>query len=135
MSRKPLLPEACREPISHYSASKVKTLFEKIYDGEIPAEILHRDEICCAFRDISPQAPTHVLVIPRKPIPRLGEATADDQSILGHLLLTAGKIARDLGLAETGFRTVINHGPHGGETVPHLHVHLLGGRPLTWPPG
>jgi histidine triad (HIT) family protein len=113
----------------------VKTLFEKIYDGEILADIIHRDEICCAFRDISPQAPTHILIIPRKPIPRLGEADAADQEILGHLLLTAGKVARELGLAETGFRTVINHGSHGGETVPHLHVHLLGGRQLTWPPG
>lgn len=135
MNDKAELPRACREPISQYLASKVKTLFEKIYDAEIPADIVHRDEICCAFRDISPQAPTHILITPRKPIPRIGEATAADSEILGHLLLTAGKIARELGIAETGFRTVINHGPHGGETVPHLHVHLLGGRPLTWPPG
>ncbi len=113
----------------------MKTLFEKIYDGEIPADIVYRDSICCAFRDISPQAPTHILIIPRKAIPRIGEATVADQEILGHLLLTAGKIARDLGIDQTGFRTVINHGSHGGETVPHLHVHLLGGRPLTWPPG
>ena len=113
----------------------MKTLFEKIYDGEIPAGIVYRDSICCAFRDISPQAPTHILIIPRKAIPRIGEATVADQEILGHLLLTAGKIARDLGIDQTGFRTVINQGSHGGETVPHLHVHLLGGRPLTWPPG
>ncbi len=129
------LPKACDARFCRYSGSNLKTLFEKIYDGEIPADIIHHDAICCAFRDISPQAPTHILIIPRKPIPRIGEATAADQEILGHLLLTAGKIARELGIAETGFRTVINHGPHGGETVPHLHVHLLGGRSLTWPPG
>ncbi|MBC7981186.1 MAG: histidine triad nucleotide-binding protein [Armatimonadetes bacterium] len=113
----------------------MKTLFEKIYDGDIPAAILHRDELCCAFSDISPQAPTHILIVPGKPIPRIGEAGSEDQSILGHLLLTAGNLARTLGLAETGYRLVINHGPDGGESVPHLHVHLLGGRQLTWPPG
>jgi len=113
----------------------VKTLFEKIYDGEIPAEIIHKDDFCCAFRDISPQAPTHVLIVPRKPVPRICEADAEDQTLLGHLLLTATAIARDLGLAESGFRIAINNGPHGGETVPHLHIHLLGGRQLEWPPG
>ena len=112
-----------------------KTLFEKIYAGEIPAEILHKDDLCCAFADISPQAPTHFLVIPRKPIPRIGEASAEDQALLGHLLLTVGQVAEKLGLKETGFRTVINHGSHGGETVPHLHIHVLGGRQLDWPPG
>lgn len=113
----------------------VKTLFEKIYDGEIPAEIIYRDDLCCAFCDISPQAPTHILIVPRKPIPRIGEATPEDQPILGHLLLTAAKVARGFGLAETGYRIAINNGSHGGETVPHLHVHLLGGRQLEWPPG
>ena len=113
----------------------MKTLFEKIYDGEIPAEILYKDELCCAFRDIAPQAPTHILIVPKKHITRIGEATNEDQAILGHLLLTAGALAKNLGLSETGFRIAINHGPHGGETVPHLHVHLLGGRQLTWPPG
>lgn len=112
-----------------------KTLFEKIYDGEIPAQIVHRDELCCAFRDISPQAPTHILIIPKRPIPRIAEANEDDRDILGHLLLTAAKIARDEGIAESGFRTVINNGSDGGESVPHLHVHLLGGRSLKWPPG
>lgn len=112
-----------------------KTLFEKIYEGEIPAKILHKDNLCCAFADISPQAPAHFLVIPRKPIPRIGEATSEDQSLLGHLLLTAGQVAEQLGLDKTGFRTVINHGKHGGETVPHLHIHVLGGRQLDWPPG
>ena len=111
-----------------------KTLFQRIADGEIPATLLHQDEHCVAFRDIAPQAPTHVLVFPRKPIPRIGEAAAADQALLGHLLLTAAKVARDLGLKD-GFRLVINHGRDGGESVPHLHVHLLGGRALGWPPG
>lgn len=113
----------------------MKTIFEKIRDGEIPADLLHRDEHCIALRDISPQAPVHILIVPNKVIPRVGEAQRDDQAILGHLLLTAGNIASELGLAESGFRIVINNGPHGGETVPHLHVHLLGGRQLSWPPG
>ena len=114
------------------------TLFEKIIAREIPAEIVHEDDLCLAFRDIQPQAPTHILVIPKKVISRVGEAGADDQALLGHLLLTAGKIARDLGLDDTeaeGFRLVINHGRNGGESVPHLHVHLLAGRALSWPPG
>lgn len=111
------------------------TLFEKIIAREIPAQILHEDNQCIAIRDINPQAPVHFLVIPRTVIPRLGEAEPEQQAILGHLLLMAAAIAQKEGLGETGFRTVINHGPHGGETVPHLHVHVLGGRPLTWPPG
>jgi len=111
-----------------------KTLFQRIADGEIPAKLIHSDEHCVAFHDIAPQAPTHVLVVPRKPIPRVGQATELDQALLGHLLLTAGKVARDLGLAN-GYRLVINHGRDGGESVPHLHVHLLGGRALAWPPG
>lgn len=112
-----------------------KTLFEKIRDREIPATILHEDESCLAFRDISPQAPVHVLIVPRKPIPRIGLAGADDGDVLGHLLLTAAQIAREEGIAGTGYRLVINNGPDGGEAVPHLHVHLLGGRKLDWPPG
>jgi histidine triad (HIT) family protein len=115
--------------------SVVKTLFQKIHDNEIPADVIYRDDLCFAFRDISPQAPTHVLIVPVKPIPRVGEATAEDQAILGHLLLTAAKIAVKLGISETGYRITINNGEHGGETVPHLHVHLLGGRQLIWPPG
>lgn len=111
-----------------------KTLFQRIADGEIPAKFLHQDERCVAFRDIDPKAPTHVLVVPRKPIPRVGEADAEDQALLGHLLLTAAKVARELGLKD-GFRLVINNGRDGGESVPHLHVHLLGGRALGWPPG
>ena len=112
-----------------------KTLFEKICDREIPATIVHEDDRCVCFKDISPQAPVHYLVIPRKPIPRVAEAGTDDGALLGHLLLTASKVARDEGFAENGFRLVINNGPDGGEAVPHLHVHLLAGRQLEWPPG
>lgn len=114
--------------------SAPKTLFQKIADKEIPAKLIHEDAVCVAFRDIAPQAPTHVLIVPRKPIPRVAEATDEDQATLGHLLLVAGRLSRQLGLAR-GFRVVINNGPDGGETVPHLHVHLLGGRALDWPPG
>ena len=111
-----------------------KTLFQKIMDGEIPGQLEHQDEHCIALRDIAPQAPTHILIIPRKPIPRVGEATSEDQSTLGHLLLTAAQVAQKLNL-EGGYRLIINNGPDGGEAVPHLHVHLLGGRSLSWPPG
>lgn len=114
-----------------------KTLFERIIAREIPADIVHEDDLCIAFNDIAPQAPHHVLVIPKKPLPRLAEAREDDTLLLGHLLLTAREIARKLGVsaADKGFRIVINNGPDGGESVPHLHVHLLAGRPLDWPPG
>jgi histidine triad (HIT) family protein len=112
-----------------------KTIFQKIIDREIPARIAHEDELCLAFHDVNPQAPVHVLVVPKKLIARIGEASTTDQALLGHLLLTATAIARKLGLAESGFRLVINNGRDGGESVPHLHVHLLGQRPLAWPPG
>jgi histidine triad (HIT) family protein len=112
----------------------MKTIFEKIIAREIPADIVYEDNTCLAINDIDPQAPTHILIIPKKVIPRVGDAHADDQSVLGHLLLTASKVASASGLQE-GFRIVINNGPQGGETVPHLHVHLLGGRQLAWPPG
>jgi histidine triad (HIT) family protein len=113
------------------------TLFEKIISREIPAQILYEDDLCAGFNDINPQAPIHVLIVPKKPIPRVGEATADDQQVLGALLIAAGKIATSLGVNSTdrGFRLVINNGRDPGEAVPHLHVHLLAGRPLTWPPG
>ncbi len=110
------------------------TLFERIIAREIPAQIIHEDDLCIAIRDINPQAPTHFLVIPKKVIPRVGEAGEGDGALLGHLLLTAGRLAKSEKL-DDGFRVVINHGENGGETVPHLHVHVLGGRPLTWPPG
>ena len=110
------------------------TLFEKIIQRKIPADIVFEDDQVLAFRDINPAAPTHVLVIPKKPIPRVGAASAEDQSLMGHLVLKAAEIARELKL-ENGFRLVINNGPDGGESVPHLHCHILGGRALQWPPG
>jgi histidine triad (HIT) family protein len=110
------------------------TLFGKIIRREIPADIIYEDEQCLVFRDINPQAPVHVLIIPKKPIPQLGAATEADQSLLGHLLLVAKQVAEQLGLTQ-GYRLVINTGAHGGQTVFHLHIHLLGDRPLEWPPG
>jgi histidine triad (HIT) family protein len=114
-----------------------KTIFQKIVDREIPAPLVYEDDLVAAFNDIAPQAPIHVLIVPKKVIPRVGEADAEDQATLGALLLAAGKIAEKLGVKdrEKGFRLVINHGRDGGETVPHLHVHLLAGRNLNWPPG
>lgn len=112
-----------------------KTLFEKICDKEIPADIVYEDDQVVAFRDIDPKAPTHVLVIPRKPIPRINEAQPEDQKLLGHLLLKAADVARSLDLGEDGFRLVLNNGRDAGETVPHLHCHILGGRKMDWPPG
>jgi histidine triad (HIT) family protein len=111
-----------------------KTIFQRIADREIPANIVYEDSEVVAFRDVHPQAPVHVLLVPRRAIPRLAEAVASDQALLGHLLLKAAEVARQLGL-DQGYRVVINNGPDGGESVPHLHCHLLGGRPLGWPPG
>jgi histidine triad (HIT) family protein len=111
------------------------TLFEKIAAREIPAKIIEEDEDLIVFHDIKPQAPVHVLVVPKRPIPRLANATAQDEKLLGKLLLKAQEMAKSLGIAESGFRVVINSGRNAGESVPHLHVHLLGGRPLAWPPG
>lgn len=109
------------------------TLFEKIAAREIPSDIVFEDDLCLAFRDITPKAPAHILVVPKRVIPRIAEAGPEDASLLGHLLLTAARIAQ----AECpgGFRLIVNNGPDGGESVPHLHIHLLGGRPLAWPPG
>jgi histidine triad (HIT) family protein len=111
------------------------TLFEKIIAREIPADIVFEDDKCLAFRDIAPKAPTHVLLVPKRPIPRIGEVRSGDEGLLGHLLVKAAQLAKMLNLGDSGFRLVINHGPDGGETVPHLHIHILGGRPLEWPPG
>ncbi len=111
------------------------TLFEKIIAGELPAEFLHEDDRCVVLRDINPQAPVHVLIVPRQCVPRVATATSEEAPLLGHLLLVAAEMARRLGIEESGYRIVINNGRDGGETVPHLHVHLLGGRPLHWPPG
>ncbi len=112
-----------------------KTLFEKICDREVPAEIVYEDDRCVGFRDVSPQAPVHVLIVPRKPIERIGVAGVADEPVLGRLLLAAAEIARRENIAESGYRLVINNGPEGGEAVPHLHVHLIGGRQMQWPPG
>ncbi len=112
-----------------------KTLFQKIADREIGAEIVFEDELVLAFRDIRPAAPTHVLMVPKKVIPRMDGATADDQALLGHLLLKGAEVARQLGLDRTGYRLVFNNGADAGESVPHLHLHILGGRAMAWPPG
>lgn len=129
----PLHPATKQSSIPHTMPDK--TLFEKIRDHEIPAVFVHEDESCVAFRDISPQAPVHILIVPRKPVPRVGLAEAGDAALLGHLLLTAAEVARREGVADSGYRLVINNGRDGGEAVPHLHIHLLGGRQLEWPPG
>ena len=110
------------------------TIFKKIIDREIPADIVYEDDLCIAFRDVQPQAPTHVLLIPKKEIRSLADLSNEDQSLAGHLLLVLGKLAKDLGL-DAGFRVVVNTGSDGGQTVDHLHFHLLGGRPRQWPPG
>jgi len=112
-----------------------KTLFEKIADREIPATIVYEDDQVVAFRDIKPQAPTHVLIVPRKPVIRISSAADQDRELLGHLLLKAAEVARRLGLEKGGYRLVFNNGPDAGEAVPHLHCHILGGRPMGWPPG
>jgi histidine triad (HIT) family protein len=111
-----------------------KTLFKRIIDKEIPADIVHEDDHCVAFRDINPQAPTHVLIIPKREIPSLDHVTEADEMLIGHLFAVAANLAREFGL-KNGYRTVVNSGPDGGQTVDHLHVHLLGGRAMNWPPG
>jgi histidine triad (HIT) family protein len=111
------------------------TIFGKIARGEIPAELVYEDDDIVAFRDVSPQAPVHVLVIPRKPIPTLNQAQPEDAELIGRLFLTAAKVARAAGIADSGYRTVVNCNAAAGQTVFHLHLHVLGGRPLQWPPG
>lgn len=111
-----------------------KTIFQRIIDREIPAKIEHEDDHCVVLHDIQPQAPVHLLIIPKRLIARVSAADAADQAVLGHLLLVAGAMARKLSLAE-GFRLVVNNGPHACESVPHLHVHLLAKRQMNWPPG
>ena len=112
-----------------------KTLFEKIIARELAATLVYEDDQVVAFQDIRPQAPVHVLVVPRKPIPRIAEAKPEDQQVLGQLLLKAAEVASKLGLTQSGYRLVFNNGPDGGEAVPHLHCHILGGRQMGWPPG
>ena len=111
------------------------TIFEKIAAREIPARIIHETDEFFAFHDANPQAPVHVLIVPKRVIPRLAAATDADAGLLGRMLAASGEIAQKLGVAESGYRLVINNGRDAGESVPHLHMHLLGGRALTWPPG
>ena len=110
------------------------TIFSRIINREIPADIVHEDDQCLAFRDINPQAPVHILVIPKKAIPTINDLTAEDEATVGHLYTVAAKIARDEGIADDGYRTVMNCNGHGGQTVFHIHLHLIGGKPLGWPP-
>jgi histidine triad (HIT) family protein len=112
----------------------MSTIFSKIIDRQIPADIVYEDEHCLAFRDINPQAPTHVLLIPKKAIPRLADASAEDGVLLGHLMVTAANIARELGVGDA-FRLVVNNGEDVGQSVFHLHLHIIGGRRMGWPPG
>jgi len=111
-----------------------KTIFKRIIDGEIPARIVHQDALCLAFHDIAPQAPTHVVVIPKKEIASLNDVGDDDAELVGHLFVVIRNLAKQLQLDE-GYRVVTNCGPFAGQSVDHLHFHLLGGRPMTWPPG
>lgn len=111
------------------------TIFEKIIAREIPARIVHETDEFIAFHDVNPQAPVHVLIVPKRVIPRLAESAATDAELLGRMLVATRDVAQKLGIVESGYRLVINSGRDGGETVPHLHMHLLGGRHLTWPPG
>lgn len=111
------------------------SIFKKIIDKEVPAKIVYEDDICLAFHDVSPQAPTHVLVIPKKEIRSMAEVTTEDKEILGHMMVKCSEIAAQLGVAEKGYRLVVNTNSWGGQTVFHLHIHLLAGRALQWPPG
>ena len=111
-----------------------ETIFSKIIRREVPADIVYEDDLTIAFKDIHPQAPVHILVIPKKPIPQLSDAESEDHALMGHLLLTAKRVAKAIGL-DNGFRLVINNGADGGQTVHHLHLHILGVRQMKWPPG
>lgn len=113
----------------------MSTIFKKIIDREIPADIVYEDDLCLAFKDINAQAPVHILVIPKKEIPSIADTTAEDQNLLGHLFVKAVKIAKKLGLDQKGYRLVVNTKDDGGQTVHHLHIHILGARRLGWPPG
>ncbi len=111
-----------------------ETIFSKIIRREVPADIVYEDDLTLAFKDIAPQAPVHILVIPKKPIAQLADAESEDHALMGHLLLTAKRVAQQVGL-DNGYRLVINNGSDGGQTVDHLHLHILGGRQMKWPPG
>ncbi len=112
-----------------------ETIFDKILSGEIPSDEVYSDENYYAFRDIKPQAPTHILIIPRKRIPKISDATEEDRGLVGGMILKANDIARSEGIADDGYRLVFNCGNHGGQEVYHLHLHILGGRQMKWPPG
>ena len=113
----------------------MSTIFSKIIAREIPARIAYEDDLCLAFHDVQPQAPVHILVVPKREIARVAATTAADEALLGHLIYVGQAVAKQEGLDKSGFRLVINNGPDGGESVPHLHVHVLGGRAMEWPPG
>jgi histidine triad (HIT) family protein len=113
----------------------MSTIFSKIIAREIPARIAYEDDLCLAFHDVHPQAPVHILVVPKREIPRVAATRSADEPLLGHLIHVAQTIAKQEGIQESGFRLVINSGSDGGESVPHLHVHVLGGRAMQWPPG
>jgi len=115
--------------------SEEKTIFKKIIDKEIPAKIVYEDDLCLAFHDVSPQAPVHVLLIPKKEVVNVAALNEEDRELSGHLLLTVGKVARELGIEQSGYRVVANCGSDGGQSVDHLHLHILAGRPFKWPPG
>jgi histidine triad (HIT) family protein len=112
-----------------------QNVFARILRGEIPARRLHEDHLCLAFPDVNPQAPVHFLVVPKRPIPRLADAGEEDKAVLGHLMFVAARVCRELGVAADGFRTVVNSGARAGQSVFHLHVHVLAGRDMHWPPG
>jgi histidine triad (HIT) family protein len=115
--------------------SGTKTIFKKIIDREIPADIVYEDEDCLAFRDVNPQAPVHVLLIPKREIENVAALSDEDQQLAGHLMLKVGLVARELGVDQSGYRVVANIGQHGGQSVNHLHFHILAGRQMKWPPG
>jgi len=127
--------KVARTKINGKTRSKaLDTIFSKIINRQIAADIVYEDELCLAFRDVNPQAPVHILLIPKKPVDMLSNAAAEDQALLGHMLLAAGKITRDLKI-DGAFRLVINNGKEGGQAVFHLHMHILAGRKFRWPPG
>lgn len=113
----------------------MSTIFKKIIDKEIPADIVYEDDLCLAFKDIDPKAPVHILIIPKKEITSMAEISKGDEELLGHLYVVASQIAKDQGISESGYRLVVNTNNEGGQEVYHLHIHLLGGRQMTWPPG
>lgn len=137
MSAQSLDDKKCTQQRHHPERSRnyFVTIFEKIVRREIPADIVWEDDDVLAFRDVSPQAPVHVLIVPKRALPRLADATPADEALLGRLLLASRAVAEKLDLLTSGYRVVINSGPDAGESVPHLHLHVLGKRPLAWPPG